>query len=225
MPTAIVTQGAALGVIVAVPTLNFIIVNHSWHWAFGALGVRRPSCGPPSGSLLGREGTLVDAPVGGVGLGRGARALPPSADLPDHPRRLLRGFASYWGLGARPHLVHLLSGRRAWATARRSAAISASCPWVFGLVVVIRRRLLSQRLKTKGVSSRLCRGGRRGGVRDLGGLRLPFVAQVLLARGQVALLVFGRCVRQHDLRRIPMIVSELKPLPQRAGLIAITTRR
>ena len=39
MPTAILSQGSAFGVILAVPALNWIIVNHSWHYAFGALGV------------------------------------------------------------------------------------------------------------------------------------------------------------------------------------------
>src|SRR6201987_6092032 len=39
MPTAILSQGSAFGVIIAVPALNWLIVNYSWHYAFGALGV------------------------------------------------------------------------------------------------------------------------------------------------------------------------------------------
>src|SRR5256885_7330898 len=39
LPTAILSQGSAFGVILAVPALNWIIVNHTWHYAFGALGV------------------------------------------------------------------------------------------------------------------------------------------------------------------------------------------
>src|SRR3954452_17489061 len=39
LPTAILSQGSAFGVILAVPALNWIIVHHSWHYAFGALGV------------------------------------------------------------------------------------------------------------------------------------------------------------------------------------------
>ncbi len=39
LPTAILSQGSAFGVIVAAPALNWVIVNHSWHYAFGALGV------------------------------------------------------------------------------------------------------------------------------------------------------------------------------------------
>ena len=39
LPTAILSQGAAFGVIVAVPALNWVIVSYSWHHAFGALGI------------------------------------------------------------------------------------------------------------------------------------------------------------------------------------------
>src|SRR6185312_12651048 len=39
LPTAILSQGSAFGVILAVPALNWLIVNYSWHYAFGALGV------------------------------------------------------------------------------------------------------------------------------------------------------------------------------------------
>src|SRR6201992_1955467 len=33
LPTAILSQGSAFGVILAVPALNWVIVNHSWHYA------------------------------------------------------------------------------------------------------------------------------------------------------------------------------------------------
>src|SRR3979490_1436557 len=39
LPTAILSQGSAFGVILAVPALNWVIVNYSWHYAFGVLGV------------------------------------------------------------------------------------------------------------------------------------------------------------------------------------------
>ena len=39
LPTAILSQGSAFGVILAVPALNWVIVNYTWHYAFGALGV------------------------------------------------------------------------------------------------------------------------------------------------------------------------------------------
>ena len=39
LPTAIIAQGAGIGIMVALPLLNWVIVNYSWHWAFGVLGI------------------------------------------------------------------------------------------------------------------------------------------------------------------------------------------
>ena len=39
LPTAVLSQGSAFGIIIAVPALNWLIVNYNWHYAFGALGV------------------------------------------------------------------------------------------------------------------------------------------------------------------------------------------
>src|SRR6201746_2930270 len=59
LPTAILSQGSAFGVILAVPALNWIIVNHSWHYAFGALGVVGLMWAV-AWIFLGEEGPLVD---------------------------------------------------------------------------------------------------------------------------------------------------------------------
>ena len=62
LPIAVISQGSAFGVIIAVPSLNWIIVNHSWHWAFGALGI----VGLIWVALwifLGREGPLRESTV------------------------------------------------------------------------------------------------------------------------------------------------------------------
>ena len=71
LPTAVVAQGSAIGVVVAVPLLNWIIVHYSWHWTFGALGVAG-LLWAGAWLLLGREGPLVDVAVGEGAVG-GAR--------------------------------------------------------------------------------------------------------------------------------------------------------
>src|SRR6202451_4688541 len=58
LPTAILSQGSAFGVIFAVPTLNWVIVNYSWHYAFGALGIVGLMWGVVW-LILGKEGPLV----------------------------------------------------------------------------------------------------------------------------------------------------------------------
>src|ERR1700755_1015588 len=60
MPTAILSQGSAFGVILAVPALNWVIVNHSWHYAFGALGVVGLMWAA-AWLIWGKEGPLVQA--------------------------------------------------------------------------------------------------------------------------------------------------------------------
>ena len=58
LPTAVLSQGSAFGVILAVPALNWIIVNHSWHYAFGALGLVG-LLWVVAWLILGKEGPLV----------------------------------------------------------------------------------------------------------------------------------------------------------------------
>src|ERR1700750_2154193 len=60
MPTAILSQGSAFGVILAVPALNWVIVHHSWHAAFGALGIVGLMW-VVAWLILGREGPLVQS--------------------------------------------------------------------------------------------------------------------------------------------------------------------
>src|SRR6201994_1283818 len=64
LPTAILSQGSAFGVIIAVPALNWLIVNYSWHYAFGALGVVG-LLWVVAWLILGREGPLVPSVMAG----------------------------------------------------------------------------------------------------------------------------------------------------------------
>src|ERR1700730_12395093 len=60
LPTAIVVQGGGIGIIVALPLLNWIIVKSSWHWAFGVLGIAGLAW-TAAWLALGREGSLPAA--------------------------------------------------------------------------------------------------------------------------------------------------------------------
>jgi MFS transporter, ACS family, D-galactonate transporter len=189
LPTAIIAQGSALGVIVAVPVLNWIIVNHSWHWAFGALGVAG-LLWSVAWLFLGREGTLVDAPVGGAG----ADERIPYRHLLTCPSIIAAccaGFASYWGLalGLTWFTSYLVSGL---GFTQKVGGNLSILPWVFGLVVVLTGGYLSQRWKSNGVSSRLSRGLFPAATVTLGGCILPFVAAMPGPEYKVALLVARR---------------------------------
>src|SRR5215813_14141927 len=58
LPTAIVAQGAGIGIMVALPLLNWVIVHYSWHWAFGVLGIVGLAWSA-AWLVLGREGSLT----------------------------------------------------------------------------------------------------------------------------------------------------------------------
>jgi len=109
LPTAVLTQGAAFGVIVALPALNWIIVHYSWHWAFFALGVV---------GLLWVVAWLLLWPkrshcrTGASGCGRVSRvstqtrALPAAAAESDLHRLLPSVLRSNVGTRPRAHVVH-----------------------------------------------------------------------------------------------------------------------
>ncbi len=221
MPTAIVTQGAALGVIVAVPTLNLIIVNYSWHWAFGALGI--------VGFLwavvwlvLGREGTLVDAPV--VASGSGEERVPYRYLLtcPTILAVCFAGFASYWGIAL--GLTWFTSYLRVGLGYSQEVGGNLSVlPWLFGFVVLMIGGYISQRLRSRGASSRACRGVLAAATMVVGGCTLPFLPMMPTPGAKVALLVFGSAIGSTIYIVIPMVISELTPQPQRAAMLSIST--
>ena len=221
VPTALVAQGSALGVIIAVPALNYIIVNYSWHWAFGALGIVG-LLWAVAWLFLGREGTLVDPPVA-AGADTGDRV--PYRHLLTCPTIIAAccvAFASYWGLalGLTWFVAYLVEGLGYTQTV---AGYLFVLPWLFGMVVVLTGGWLSQRLKKQGVSSRVCRGAFPAATVVVGGCILPFIASVPDPGVKVALLVVGSAIGSTVFVCVPMIVSELTPQSQRAAMLAIAT--
>jgi MFS family permease len=225
VPTAIIAQGSALGVIVAVPALNWVIVNYSWHYAFGALGVVGLMW-TVLWLVFGREGTLVDAPIVTAG-----ETGPMTADrvpyrylltCPSIVAACCAGFASYWGLalGLTWFTSYLVDGL---GYTQKVGGNLSILPWIFGLVVVLSGGAISQGLKARGVSSRISRGVFAAATVVLGGCLLPFVASMPSPELKLALLVVGSAIGSTIYVVIPMIVSELTPQPQRAAMLAITT--
>src|SRR5262245_14860854 len=225
MPTAIIAQGSALGVIVAVPVLNWIIVNYSWHWAFGALGIVGLAWAV-LWLIFGREGTLVDPPVAGGAEGpeRVPERVPYRYLLtcPSIVAVCCAGFASYWGLalGLTWFTSYLVNGL---GYSQQLGGNLTILPWIFGMFVVLGGGFVSQRLKKAGVSSRICRGAFPAGTVVLGGLTLLFVSSMPTPELKLALVVAGGAIGSTIFVVTPMIVSELTPQPQRAAMLAITT--
>jgi MFS transporter, ACS family, D-galactonate transporter len=220
IPTAIVAQGSAFGVILTVPTLNWLIVEHSWHWAFGALAVTGLAW-VVLWLVFGREGTLVDPPVGKHGAIVERIPWRHLIFCPSIVAVCCAGFACYWGLalGLTWFTAYLIDGL---GYSQTMAGDLSMLPWIFGMVAVLAGGLISQHMQSRGVSSRLSRGVFAGGTVTLGGCLVPFVFVMPTPGLKLALLVAGTSIGATIFVVLPMIVCELVPQPQRAAMLAIT---
>src|SRR5262245_16959952 len=217
IPTAIIAQGSAFGVILAVPALNWLIVERSWHWAFGALAL----AGFAWAALwfvFGREGTLIDRPIDG----EEPKRIPYRHLIacPSIIGACSAGFACYWGLalGLTWFTAYLIDGL---GFSQALAGDLSILPWIFGMLEVLAGGLISQHLQSRGVSTRLCRGVFAAGTVALGGCLVPFVFAMPTPELKLALLVAGTAIGATIFVVLPMVVNEIVPQPQRAAMLAI----
>src|ERR1700693_608897 len=187
LPTAVLSQGSAFGIILAVPALNWVIVNYSWHYAFGVLGVVGLML-VVAWLILGEEGPLVQT------------ATMAAADPRLPYFRLLTSrtfigccaatFGAYWALSLgltwfTPFIVKGLG------FSQQDAGWISILPWVFGAVVVLLTGWTSQVLMARGVSTRGARGVLGAVPLIVGGSILAVIPYVEGAGLQIALLVAG----------------------------------
>jgi hypothetical protein len=172
--------------------------------------------------IFGREGTLVDRPVGGAEGGSEHVPYRYLLTCPSIVAACCAGFASYWGLalGLTWFTSYLVSGL---GYSQQLGGNLTIVPWIFGMFVVLGGGWISQRLKKAGVSSRLCRGAFAASTVVLGGSILLFVSSMPTPELKLALVVVGTAIGSTIYVVLPMIVSELTPQPQRAAVLAITT--
>jgi MFS family permease len=218
LPTAILSQGSAFGVIVAVPALNWLIVNYSWHYAFGALGV--------VGLLwvvvwliMGKEGPLVyTAPAGG-----GKEPKIPYLQL--LTSRTFIGcvaatFGAYWALslGLTWFTSFIIQGL---GFSQQQAGFISIMPWIFGATIVILTGWISQLLMARGMSTRGARGVLGSVPLIIGGAILALMSHVSGAGLQIAFLVVGSGLCGSIYVVCPPMLSEFTPVSQRGAIIAI----
>ncbi|NPU65311.1 MFS transporter [Bradyrhizobium sp. 83012] len=217
LPTAILSQGSAFGVILAVPALNWIIVNHGWHYAFGALGIVGLMWSA-AWLWLGREGPLADIE---------------SADMREQRVPYLQlltsrtfvgcvaaTFGAYWALSLgltwfTPFLVKGLGFSQA------QAGFISILPWVFGACVVLTTGFASQMLMARGVSTRMARGVLGATPLVIGGILMACMAHVDGASAKIALLVVGSGLCGSIYVVCPPMIGEFTPVAQRGAAMAI----
>jgi MFS family permease len=223
LPTAVIVQGGAIGVMVALPLLNWVIVRWSWHWAFGALGlIGLVWCA--FWLAFGREGSLDDETVKVKDAARSSGRVS-YAQLLLSPTILACWAASF---GANWALSLALSWQGAYLVKGLGLAQS-SVGFVGALmaggtaVSMLATGWYSQRLLSRGVSSRLSRGVLGGLSVVLGGVALAILPYVPGVPVKIALTTIGVALPSGIYIISNAIVAEITPTAQRGALLAIGT--
>jgi MFS family permease len=219
LPTAILSQGSAFGVIIAVPALNWIIVNHSWHYAFGALGVVGLMW-VVAWVIMGKEGPIVQT----------AAAVALDSERIPYARLLtsrtfvgccVATFGAYWALSLgltwfTPFIVKGLG------FSQQDAGWISILPWIAGAAVVLLAGWASQVLMGRGMSSRNARGVLGAAPLIVGGVILLLMPLMKANAGvEIALLVAGTGITGAIYVVCAPMISEFTPTSQRGAVIAI----
>ena len=217
LPTAILSQGSAFGVILTVPALNWLIVNYDWHYAFGALGVVG-LLWVVLWLLFGREGPLAET----------SATMPTEARVPY--ARLLTSrtfvgciasaFGAYWvlSLGLTWFTPFIITGL---GFSQQQAGFISILPWIFGAAVVLLAGFISQALMARGVSTRSARGVLGAAPLVVGGAIMAIMPHVHGSTLQIALLVVGSGLCGAIYVVCPPMIGEFTPVSQRGAVIAI----
>jgi MFS family permease len=218
LPTAILSQGSAFGVIVAVPALNWLIVNYSWHYAFGALGVVG-LLWVVAWLFMGREGPLVHAAAAGAAQ---ETRIPYLQLLTSRTfiGCVAATFGAYWALslGLTWFTSFIVQGL---GFSQQQAGFISIMPWIFGATIVILTGWISQVLMARGMSTRGARGVLGSAPLIIGGAILAVMPHVSGAGLQIALLVVGSGLCGSIYVVCPPMLGEFTPVSQRGAIIAI----
>lgn len=219
LPTAIIAQGAAIGVVLAVPLLDRVIEAYTWHAAFGLLGVAG-LLWVVAWMIFGREGSITD-PVASESGATFQRV--PYARLLLNPTMFAvwaTGFGAYWGLSLligwfTPYLIqglHFTQREASWIT---------TLPWGASPFIVVTAAWASQRLLAAGVATRYARGVFGGAAVACGGLALLLMPHLDGAAPRIAMMVAGISVPSVIYVLGHAIVAEITPPSQRGAMLAI----
>jgi MFS transporter, ACS family, D-galactonate transporter len=224
VPTAIITDGAGVGIMVALPALNWVIVRYSWHWAFGVLGVLGLAWSV-AWLALGREGPLVQTPAPGAG----ARAPAPQR-IPYRRLLLSPTIVACWcaSFGAQWGLTQALTWQGAFlikglGLSQGSIGLLGALPAGLSVILIMAAGWGSQRLLVRGVPSRVARGILGGACVAFGGAAMAVMPYAPGVAAKIALTTIGVAVPSAIYVIGATVVGEITPVIQRGALLAIGT--
>lgn len=221
VPSAVISQGSAFGVIIAIPLLNAIITNYNWHYAFGALGIIG-LVWVVAWAIFGKEGR-IEEPAAAEGLV--ATTSMTYRELLLNPTNIASWcayFGAYFGLALvlswfTPYLVKGLGFEQA------IAGKLTALPFVASFFVQLGGSWLSQRMLQGGASSRAARGVFCGVGICLGGLALLAAPYAPNTAMKITLIIAGTTLPSIVYVLCPAILSEITPASQRGAVLAINS--
>ena len=217
LPTAILSQGSAFGVILAVPALNWIIVNHSWHHAFGALGIVG-LLWAVAWFALGKEGPLV--PTAAVAASETRIPYWKLLTSRTFVGCVISTFGAYWALslGLTWFTSFIIEGL---GFSQQQAGFVSILPWIFGATIVLLTGWISQLMLARGFTTRGARGVLGSVPLIIGGCILATLPYVAPGPLMIALLVVGSGLCGSIYVVCPPMLGEFTPVSQRGAVIAI----
>jgi MFS family permease len=217
LPVAVLSQGSAFGVILAVPALNWVIVNYNWHYAFGVLGVVG-LLWVVAWLLMGKEGPLAETSTALVAEPK----IPYSQLLTSRTfvGCVASTFGAYWALSLgltwfTPFIVNGLG------FSQQQAGFISILPWVFGACIVILTGWVSQVMLARGYTTRGARGVLGSAPLVVGGSILAVLPYVHGAGWQIAILLVGTGLSGSIYVVCAPMIGEFSPVSQRGAVIAI----
>src|SRR5437868_33163 len=217
LPIAILSQGSAFGVILAVPALNWVIVHYSWHYAFGALGIVG-LIWAVAWFILGKEGPLVQT----AAMAANEPRIPYFQLLTSRTfvGCVAATFGAYWALwlGLTWFTPFIVKGL---GFSQQEAGFISILPWVFGAVIVLLTGWISQVMLTRGFTTRGARGVLGSVPLIIGGLILAVLPHVAPGGLMIALLVVGSGLCGSIYVVCAPMLGEFTPVSQRGAIISI----
>ncbi|HWK97383.1 MAG TPA: MFS transporter [Pseudolabrys sp.] len=219
VPTSLVSEGAAFGIIIASPIVAYVLSAYGWRSGFGLLGALT-LVWVVIWLIFSSEGQVVTASAKAQNLTR----VPYRKLLLDRTfiGNTLAGFAVACGITVflawlPPYLLRGLG----YSTAQ--AGWLTTLPWLASIVLVLAGSALSQRLLRRGVGSQVARAVLL--YVSLGAGGLATIAMTYLQPGtlQLLLLCIGFGLPTLVWTLAPAVIAEITPVTQRGAMLGLFT--